>query len=96
MDFIEAHLGDDLSVAQLAQEVGLSPNHFANCFTASFGQPPHRYVLSRRIQEALRLLPLSANSIASIAMDLGFSSQSHFTKVFREYTGMTPTQARRQ
>lgn len=96
VDFIEAHLGDDLSVAQLAQEVGLSPNHFANCFTASFGQPPHRYALSRRIQEALRLLPLSANSIASIAMDLGFSSQSHFTKVFREYTGMTPTQARRQ
>lgn len=96
VDFIEAHLGDDLSVAQLAQEIGLSPNHFASCFTASFGLPPHRYLLRRRIQEALRQLPLSANSIASIAMNLGFSSQSHFTKVFREHTGMTPTQALRQ
>ena len=95
VDFIEAHLGDDLSVAQLAQEVGLSPNHFANCFTVSFGQPPYRYVLRRRIQEALRLLSLSSRSIAEIAMDLGFSSQSHFTKVFREHTGMTPSGARR-
>ncbi|WP_153110686.1 helix-turn-helix transcriptional regulator [Propionivibrio limicola] len=95
VDFIEANLGEELSVTLLAQEAGLSPNHFANCFTASFGQSPHRYVLRRRIQEALRLLPLSSRSIAEIAMDLGFSSQSHFTKVFREYTGMTPSGARR-
>ena len=82
------------TLAELTGLCALSEFHFARAFRASFGLPPHRYLLRRRIQEALRQLPLSANSIASIAMNLGFSSQSHFTKVFREHTGMTPSDYR--
>ncbi|WP_170285891.1 helix-turn-helix domain-containing protein [Propionivibrio limicola] len=93
-EFIEAHLGDELSVVALAKEAGLSPHHFSRCFTASFGQPPHRYVQQRRVEAARRMLVLSSRSLAEIAMDLGFSSQSHFSQVFRQHTGMTPTLAR--
>jgi AraC family transcriptional regulator len=95
IDFIEAHLGDEISITALAKEAGLSPNHFSNCFTVSFGLPPHRYLQQRRVEEALIMLTNSSRSVADIAMDLGFSSQSHFTKIFRRLTGVTPTIARR-
>ena len=95
VDFIEAHLSEDLSIAVLAEEVGLSPNHFSACFTACFGRSPHRYVQQRRVEEARKMLSMPSRSIAEIALDLGFSSQSHFTKMFHKHTGMTPTRARR-
>lgn len=93
-DFIEAHLGEQLSITELAEEVGLSPHHFSRCFTVSFGQPPHRYVLQRRIEAARKMLMFSSRPIAEIAVDLGFYSHAHFTRVFREHSGMTPTRAR--
>lgn len=94
IDYIEAHLGEEMSITGLAKEVGLSPDHFARCFAASFGQPPHRYVRQRRIELARRMLTLSSRSIAEISSELGFSDQSHFTRVYRQQTGMTPSQTR--
>jgi AraC family transcriptional regulator len=94
IDFIEAHLGENLSIAVLAQEVSLSPDHFSRCFTVSFGQPPHRYVQQRRIEAARKLLMVSSRPLAEIALDLGFYSHTHFTRIFRQHTGMTPTRAR--
>lgn len=94
LDFIEAHLGDDLSITLLAQEVGLSPHHFAHSFKESFGLPPHRFVQQRRMEKALKMLKTSSSSIAEIALALGFASQSHFTQVFRQHTGKTPAAAR--
>ncbi len=93
IDFIEAHIGNELSITLLAQEVGLSPHHFSHCFAASFGLSPHRYVLQRRMEKALRMLTMSSQPIVDIAMELGFSSQSHFTQIFRLHTGMTPMRA---
>lgn len=93
-DYIEAHLDEPLSIAVLAQQAGLSPDHFARCFAASFGQPPHRYVQQRRIEAALGMLSHSSRSISEIAVELGFYSHTHFTRVFRQQTGMTPSQAR--
>lgn len=94
IQFIESHLGEDISVVTLAGKVGLSPAHFSRCFTASIGKSPHRYVLQRRIEAALRILAISSCPITEIAMSLGFNSHSHFTQIFRQYTGMTPTHAR--
>ena len=94
LDYIEAHLGDDLSVAELARLVALSPDRFAHCFKASFGMSPHRYVRQRRIETALQWLRGSTRPIAQIALELGFASQSHFTQAFREHTGRTPSAAR--
>ena len=94
IDYIEAHLGEEVSITDLAKEVGLSPDHFSRCFAVSFGQPPHRYVQQRRIEVALRMLTSSSRSIAEISVELGFSDQSHFTRVYRQQTGMTPSQTR--
>lgn len=93
-DFIEAGLGTDLSIERLAQEAALSPVHFSRLFKASFGCTPHRWVQQRRVQVAQQLLKTSDRPIADIALSLGFASQSHFTQVYRNFTGDTPGRAR--
>lgn len=95
LELIEAHLGDDLSVETLAREAALSPHHFAQCFKASMGSTPHRYVLQRRLDRARILLKSTAMPIVEIALALGFASQPHFTQVFREHFGVTPAAARK-
>jgi AraC family transcriptional regulator len=94
IDYIEAHLGDDLGLADLAQVAGMGTHHFAHCFKASLGMPPHRYVRQCRLEAAARLLTASSLPIADIALSMGFSSQSHFTQAFRQHTGTTPAAAR--
>ena len=68
---------------------GLSPSHFAKKFRQSTGLSLNRFVNRRRIIHSLETLKADA-SLASIALDLGFSSQSHFTRLFSGLTGMTP------
>lgn len=96
IDFIEANLGENLSISVLASEVGLSPHHFSHSFVMSFAETPHQYVVRRRIEEATRMIKTSSNSLTEIAMILGFSSHAHFSKVFRDHTGMTPSSMRKQ
>jgi AraC family transcriptional regulator len=79
----------------LAEEAGLSPYHFSKAFKASLGVPPWRYVTERRIHRAKELLLDRCRSITEIAHDLGFSSHSHFTDVFRKKTGRAPSRFRR-
>ncbi|MBO6552177.1 MAG: helix-turn-helix transcriptional regulator [Roseitalea sp.] len=95
VDFIEAHLDEDIGLAALAAEAGLSPHHFGKAFKTTFGKPPCRYITERRIQKAKELLLSDGASITEIALALGFSSHSHFTDVFRKMTGTTPSLFRR-
>ncbi|MFV3076329.1 helix-turn-helix domain-containing protein [Niveispirillum fermenti] len=88
--FIEQNLDDDLSLATLAAVVGLSPSHFARRFKAAAGEAPHRYVLSRRVNAAKRLLLETEMPLAEIAAAAGFSSQAHLTGIFGRAVGMTP------
>jgi AraC family transcriptional regulator len=95
IDYIENHLGEDLNLAALAQEAGLSPHHFAKVFKKSVGKSPWQYVSDRRILRAKRMLRDGGQSLAEIAHELGFSSQSHFTDAFRKATGSPPSDFRR-
>ena len=79
-EFIEDHLGDELTVARLADEACLSPFHFARAFRSATGTAPHRYLTERRLERARTLLAEDALSIAEIAARCGFSSQSYFTR----------------
>lgn len=92
-EFVEAHLGADLRVTELAALVKLSPHYFTRLFRTSFGMTPHRYVLQRRLEAARRMLG-TETAIADIAYSLGFSSQAHFTQAFRRYIGTTPARLR--
>ena len=89
-DFIEAHLGEDLTIEALANEACLSPFHFARAFRAATGTPPHRYLMDRRIARAGTLIAEGRLSLAQIADVCGFSSQAHFTRWFKRSVGVTP------
>lgn len=94
LDYMEAHLGEDMSLKELAGIADLSVHHFGTAFRATMGVSPHRFLIERRIQRAKELLLDSGPSVASIAFELGFSSHSHFTFCFRKLTGTTPMRFR--
>lgn len=91
IDYIESNIGSPITLSDLADVAALSPHHFSRSFRKTFGMSPVRYVWSRRVEVAKRLIIYSTLPLASIAFSCGFSSQSHFTTAFREATGMTPT-----
>jgi AraC family transcriptional regulator len=96
IEFIEEHLADEISLAALAELVDLSLYHFARVFAQSFGMPPHRYHMARRMELAKRLLQKSVPSVTQLGIQLGFREASSFTKAFRRFTGLTPIEYRRQ
>lgn len=94
-DYLEAHLTDNPSLADLSRVAGLSPHHLARTFSRLTGLPPHRYLLTRRLERAKLLLAQTPRPIAEIACELGFSSQGHFNRVFRKQVGVPPGAFRR-
>ena len=89
-DYIEAHLDDRLTLADLAGVACLSSYHFSRSFKQAVGVGPQRYVMQRRIDRAKTLMRRTRQPLASIALEVGFTDQSHLTSVFRRATGMTP------
>jgi AraC family transcriptional regulator len=96
IEFIEEHLEEEISLAALAKLVDLSVCHFARVFAQSFGIPPHRYHMARRMERARSLLQRPAPSVTQIGIQIGFREASSFTKAFRRFTGLTPTEYRRR
>lgn len=90
LDYINDHLDRDISLADLATSIDLSSYHFTRLFKQSIGMAPHQYLIEQRIDAAKRLLATTQSSIADIAYQVGFSSQSHLTTLFRRRVGMTP------
>lgn len=87
---VEAHLDSRLRVAELAGVACLSPAQFTRVFKAFTGQSPHQFILDCRVKAACRLIRRGGSSLACVAMDVGFASQSHMTDVFRCRIGMSP------
>ncbi|WP_418514821.1 helix-turn-helix domain-containing protein [Delftia sp. PS-11] len=85
-----------LSIAVLAAEARLSAYHFARSFKATCGLTPHQFVLQQRMKRARKLLLESSDSIAEIAMRVGFGSAPHFSQTFGKYWGITPSKLRQQ
>ncbi len=92
VDYIRANLTTNVSVTELAGLVGMSPSHFARVFKASFGMTPYRFVMCERIDGAKDMLARTELTASQVAMAFGFSSQSHFVKVFHQFAGVTPKQ----
>jgi AraC family transcriptional regulator len=96
LDYIEHHLGEDLSMEAMAAEIDLSPLYLARAFRTTVGQSPHQYVVSRRVEHAKQLLCHTDQPIAEIALATGFSSQSHLSNWFRRIVGVSPAVHRRR
>jgi AraC family transcriptional regulator len=93
-DYMEAHLGDSLSLDDMAAATGLSTGHFARRFKVSTGMPPHRYLMRLRFERAKRML-LGGDSLVEIALACGFAHQEHLTRIFRQQVGVPPAAFRR-
>lgn len=88
--FVDAHLDQPISLAELSAAAGLSRMHFAAQFKAAAGMSPHMYVLQCRVHAAKRLLLEPERSIREVALAVGFKSETHFTNVFRRLVGEAP------
>jgi AraC family transcriptional regulator len=94
-EFIEGHLNEDIALQELASMVELSRYHFARAFKQSFGVPPHRYHMGRRMERAKTLLEERTRSVTQVGLMLGFAETSSFTTSFRRTVGVTPSDFRR-
>src|SRR5262249_9965520 len=94
-EYLEEHLTEPVPLAKLVELTQLSHCHFSRAFKQSFGMPPHRFHMSRRIERAKTLLAEPVMSVSDVALELGFNEPSSFTVVFRRYTGRTPSEYRR-
>ncbi|MCC9606198.1 AraC family transcriptional regulator [Blastopirellula sp. JC732] len=94
--YVEQHYAEPISVTDMAAIAGLSSTHFNRRFQQLLRVTPTGYLQTVRIQAAQRLLSTTSRKLAEIAVDVGFTDQSHFTKRFREVTGLTPAAWRKR
>lgn len=95
VDCIEASLDRALTLEALAEIAQMNPYYLARAFRREFGEPPHRYVLGRRLERAKQLLRDTDLPLIEIALATGFASQSHFAATFKRRVGATPGDYRR-
>ncbi len=95
LEFIEAHLAEELSLTRLAAVAEMSVSHFRAGFRQSIGTAVHQYVIERRVERAKSLLMRERQTIAEIALAAGFTHQSHLSRHMQRATGLSPLQMRR-
>ena len=93
-DRIDARYWEPLDVADLARTAHCSTAHFAREFRAAFGETPHQYLLTRRLERAASLLRSTDYTVAAICMEVGLASVGSFTTSFKRTYGRTPTEYR--
>lgn len=96
IEYIHDHIGEDLSLASVAAQSGLSMFHFARMFKQATGLTPHQYILRARLKQARQLLVTTREPVADVAYRVGFYDQSHFTSHFKRAFGITPRSYRTQ
>jgi AraC-like DNA-binding protein len=94
--YVDAHLGSRIELRELADQAGISLCHFSRAFRQSVGESPHRHLVKRRIDRAMAALRDTDQALGDIGADVGFSDQSHFTRVFHAVAGETPYAFRRR
>lgn len=95
VEILVSRLDGEIPIDELARECGLSRSHFARAFKKTTGQPPHRWLMERRLERARELLLKSKLSLAEVADACGFADRSHFTRSFFAATGVLPSEWRR-
>jgi AraC-like DNA-binding protein len=94
--FIDGNLHRTIHASDLSAVARRSTAHFSRLFKQAFGEPPHAYVVRRRLEEACHLMLTSSASLSEIALSVGFSDQSHLCKHFRQALGQSPSNWRRE
>lgn len=94
LDYIHAHLDRDIALSEIAAVLNLSQYYFCRLFKQSTGVAPHQYLTQCRIARAKQLLLTTQLTITEIAFAVGLSNHSSFTRLFRQYVGVTPKKFR--
>jgi len=92
--WVQRHLSESMDTEKLSRELHYSRAHLSRRFKKETGMTLTDYILTKKSEEAARLLAFTDKSLIAISDYLGFSSQSHFTRVFKQYIGMTPSEYR--
>ena len=95
-EYIEDNFRSECTLSVIAEQVHVSPNHLHTVFKKKMGVSPLGYVQALRIDAAKQRIMAENGSMLQIALELGFSSQSHFIKVFRQQVGITPSEYRKR
>jgi AraC family transcriptional regulator len=95
-DWMVEHVADDLNLDRLATQAGLSKFHFHRLFKSAMGVSPAHYHIDLRMDVARRLLRETKKSVVEVALDVGYANPSHFAKLFRRQTGLSPSDYGRQ
>jgi AraC-like DNA-binding protein len=90
-DYADAHYSEPITVDDMAGVAGLSRAHFSRSFSRAFGESPHGYLLTRRLERAAALLRSTDHSVAEICFDVGLASLGSFTSSFTRTYGLSPT-----
>jgi AraC-like DNA-binding protein len=90
-DLADARYAEPLTVSDMARAAGLSRAHFSREFRRAFGEPPHQYLLTRRMERAAALLRNTDRSVADICLTVGLRSVGSFTTSFGRTFGKSPT-----
>jgi AraC family transcriptional regulator len=90
VDYVEAHLHEDIHLSDLAKTAAMSPWYFTRLFKNSTGVSPHQYVTQHRIELAKELLRNSQVSVFEIGVRVGYSDPKHFRTLFRREVGVSP------
>ena len=90
-DLADSRYGEPLDLRVLAREAHVSPRHFSRSFRRIFGETPHQYLISRRLERARHLLRTTELSVAEICLEVGFTSMSAFSRLFRAHFGVSPS-----
>jgi len=94
-EYVEAHLDRGMGLSELAKVAGLSRMHFAAQFRIATGYRPHEYLMHQRIEHAKSLLSNTEMPLVEVALSVGFSTQAHFSTLFKRITSETPARWRR-
>jgi AraC-like DNA-binding protein len=93
--FLANHMSEQVMLTEVAREVAASPFHFARIFQQQAGMPVHRYLTLLRLRASLERLFDGEDDLTNLALNLGFSSHSHYTDIFRREFGKTPSEVRK-
>ena len=88
--YVSSRPGERIRLAEIGRALGVSPAYVTEVFRKVDGIPLYRYVLRKRLESAIRLLPDYGLDLSALALQLGFSSHSHFTTAFVQTFGCTP------
>jgi len=95
-DLIDRAYAEPLDVAALARSASVSPAYFSRSFKSAFGETPHQYLMSRRLERAMALLRAGDRSVTEVCLAVGFSSLGSFSTQFRRFVGDSPSAYQRR